>query len=243
MAEEPKQSKIVLMSPKKERVRMPSATSIVARSHPDKIIGIENKLPWHLKTDLRHFKQRTENHAVIMGRRTLESIGRPLPNRTNIVLSRTEFESAHPLIKWAPDPETALLLADLDSIYLRKLQFFIIGGEQIYKLFERFINQVFLTEVYCGPINGDAKFETDFDDDGGHAWSEWKKGLSKSYPSTEDDEFPFSITRYERRKPVHRYKSKEEFMGRSPNFLKYLESYEEKVELDERDNLQLSFFD
>eukprot|EP01035_Chromulina_nebulosa_P065198 gene65198-89207_t len=71
---------------------MPSIASVVARSYPDHIIRIDNSLPWHLKTDLRLFKQRTQGHAVIMGRKTFESIGKPLPNRTNIILSRSEPE-------------------------------------------------------------------------------------------------------------------------------------------------------
>lgn len=222
---------------------MPSATSIVARSYPDNIIGIENRLPWHLRTDLQMFKKRTQGHAVIMGRKTLESIGKPLPNRMNIVLSRTEIKSEHSNIRWASDPETALLLADVDSIFSGNLEFFIIGGEQIYKIFERFINQVFLTEVFCGHINGDAKFDTDFEKDAVGPKSEWKRGAEDEYPKTEFDQYPFRVTRYERRKPTHRYKSKEEFMGRQPDFFKYFELYETKVKaMDAKNSSQLKFF-
>lgn len=218
------------MNSKKNQVKMPSATCVVARSYPDKVIGIENRLPWHLRTDLQLFKQRTSGHAIIMGRKTFESLGsRPLPNRTNIVLSRTEIKPASSLVKWAKDPETALLFADVHSIFAGNLQFFIIGGEQIYKIFERYINQVFLTEVFCGPINGDAKFETDFEKDAVGSKSEWKRGFEDDYPKTDFDEFPFRITRYERRRPHHRYKSKEEFMGRQPDFDSYFALYEKKV--------------
>jgi len=218
------------MNSKKARVKMPSATSIVARSYPDHIIGIENRLPWHLRTDLQLFKKRTSGHAIIMGRKTFESLGsKPLPNRTNIILSRSEVPSESHLVKWAKDPETALLLADVSSIFSGNLEFFVIGGEQIYKIFERYINQVFLTEVFCGPINGDAKFDTDFEKDAVGSKSEWKQGFEDEYPKSEHDQFPFRITRYERRKPHHRYKSKEEFMGRKPEFDKYFELYEKKV--------------
>lgn len=222
---------------------MPSATSIVARSYPDNIIGIENRLPWHLRTDLQMFKKRTQGHAVIMGRKTLDSIGKPLPNRTNIVLSRTEINSDFGNVRWAKDPETALLLADVDSIFSGNLEFFIIGGEQIYKIFERFINQVFLTQVFCGNINGDAKFETDFEKDAVGPKSEWKRGAEDDYPKTEFDQYPFRVTRYERRKPTHRYKSKEEFMGRQPDFFKYFELYEKRVNSLVNSNPgQLGFF-
>src|SRR5688572_22376301 len=101
---------------------MPSATSVVARSWPDLVIGIENKLPWHLGTDLRHFRKRTEGHAVVMGRKTFESIGRPLPRRQNIVLSRTQIPDQKG-VQWAPNVETALLIADVFSICNFKKQF------------------------------------------------------------------------------------------------------------------------
>ncbi|MBY5363631.1 dihydrofolate reductase [Rhizobium leguminosarum] len=228
---------------KRKRVKMPSATSIVARSYPDNVIGIENRLPWHLRTDLQIFKKRTSGHAIIMGRKTFESLGnRPLPNRTNIVLSRSEILSNSPFVKWARDVETALLFADVSSIISGKLEFFVIGGEQIYTIFERYINQVFLTEVFCGPINGDAKFETDFEKDAVGSKSEWKHGFEDDYPKSEHDQYPFRITRYERRKPEHRFKSKEEFMGREPDFDKYFELYEKKVVASDHDGVQYEFF-
>jgi len=178
-----------------------------------------------------------------MGRKTFESLGsRPLPNRANIVLSRSEVLSNSPDVRWARDVETALLFADVSSIIAGKLEFFVIGGEQIYKIFERYINQVFLTEVFCGPINGDAKFETDFEKDAVGSKSEWKRGFEDEYPKSEHDQFPFRITRYERRKPEHRFKSKEEFMGREPDFDKYFELYEKKVVASDSEGVQYEFF-
>lgn len=67
---------------------LPSISYVVARSVPGYVIGNENRLPWHLKTDLKRFKQITIGHPIIMGRKTHLSIGRPLPGRVNIVLSR-----------------------------------------------------------------------------------------------------------------------------------------------------------
>lgn len=183
---------------------MPSATSLVARSYPDKIIGVENRLPWHLATDLKHFKARTEGHAVIMGRKTFQSIGRPLPRRLSIILSRSPIKESNS-VKWAPNPETALLLADQHSIINIKKEFFVIGGEEIYNLFDKFINVVFLTEVYCGSINGDAKFERDFDR------REWWFRFEKEFPKSDVDEFPFRISCIVRRKPIHRFASRYDF--------------------------------
>lgn len=183
---------------------MPSATSLVARSYPDQIIGVDNALPWHLGTDLKHFKLRTQGHAIIMGRKTFESIGRPLPNRQNIVLSRQPFEDTE-FVKWASDRETALLLADQYSIINLRKEFFVIGGEEIYGLFHKFINKVFLTDVFTGHINGDAKFSIEFDT------REWWYPSEREFPKSDIDDFPFRISCLLRRRPVHRFMSKQDF--------------------------------
>ncbi len=214
-----------------KRVRMPSATSVVARSYPDQIIGIENRLPWHLRTDLKLFKKRTEGHAIIMGRKTFESIGKPLPNRKNIILSREilDEDNSGDLI-WVNNPETALFLADVHSIILGKKQFFVIGGEKIYSIFSRFINKVFVTDVFCGNMNGDAKFEEDFREIETDGKSKWIIKDEQEYPRSEQDDHPFRVSCYMRRKPHHRYKTKEEFMGREPDIAKYFEQYELSIQ-------------
>lgn len=225
---------------------MPSVASIVARSYPDKIIGIENQLPWHLGTDLQLFKKRTQGNAVIMGRKTFESIGRPLPNRKNIILSRSEPEylKDHKELEWAPDPSTAFLIADMASIISGKMEFFVIGGEQIYRTFHAFLNRIFVTDVFCGPINGDAKFEVDFDAETGNTKSEWIIKNEDDFPKTEKDEFPFRITEYRRRVPLHRYRVKEELMGRVPDIDTYWQNYALKLRhLQEEAGEQLDFFD
>ncbi|MEQ1405853.1 dihydrofolate reductase [Neorhizobium sp. Rsf11] len=190
---------------------MPSAVTVVARSYPDRIIGIENKLPWHLGTDLKNFKSLTQDHAIIMGRKTFESIGRPLPRRVNIVLSRERLEDEEN-VKWAQDPETALLLADFYSISMGKSQFFIIGGENIYDVFNKYINSVFLTEVNTGPINGDAKFDYDFDP------KEWYFKFEREFPKSEIDDFSFRISYLVRRRREHRQRFISEFKESNPLF-------------------------
>lgn len=207
---------------RKPKARLPSATSLVARSFPDRIIGVENALPWHLGTDLKHFKQRTSGHAIIMGRKTFESIGRPLPNRENIVLSRSSVEETHG-VKWAESPETALLLADQFSIINLKTQFFVIGGEEIYKLFYKYINVIFLTEVSSGPINGDAKFDFDFDT------REWWYKFEREFPKSDIDDFPFRIACIIRRRPFHRFASQSEFLHRNPKVLDAWDRYQEMM--------------
>jgi dihydrofolate reductase len=230
-----------------KRVRMPSVASIVARSYPDRIIGIDNKLPWHLRTDLRLFKQRTEGHAVIMGRKTFESIGKPLPNRVNIILSRNEpeFLSRFPSLKWASTPSTALYLADVYSIIDGNMEYFIIGGEQIYNIFHIYLNRIFVTDVYCGNINGDAKFDVDFDAIEKDKKSEWLIKREDEYKKREGDDYPFRVTEYRRRILYHRYRVKEELMGRVPDLDKYWEQYELKLQHTGINDTteQLNFFD
>lgn len=203
---------------------MPSATSIVARSYPDHVIGIDNALPWHLRTDLQHFKALTEGHAIIMGRRTFESLKRPLPRRLNIVLSREEVPE-RPGLVWARDIPTALLLADTHAICNMSKQFYVIGGETIYKAFAGIINKVWLTEVFSGRINGDAVFDQKFDRD------EWYVRAEKDYPSGEFDEYPFRITCYVRRVAQHRLRSKDEFLGSDPKVLAMLEQWSDFIEV------------
>ncbi|MGI9464727.1 MAG: dihydrofolate reductase, partial [Aestuariivirgaceae bacterium] len=95
---------------RQKRVTMPSISFIVARSYPGNVIGCENELPWSLKTDLKNFRTITTGHVVVMGRKTLESIGKPLPNRTNVVLSREESKKSNG-VYWAGNVEDALFIA------------------------------------------------------------------------------------------------------------------------------------
>jgi len=202
----------------KNKVKMPWATSVVARSYPDKIIGIENTLPWHLGTDLKRFRKRTEGHAVVMGRKTFDSIGRPLPRRMNIVLSREKVaDSAN--LKWADSPETAILLADNYSIINLKKQFFVIGGERIYELFNEYINKVFLTDVNCGNINGDAKFPYDF------SREEWRYMSEEDFPKSDIDDHSFRITCLIKRKPRDRYETREALLRADPKVAAFLDKY------------------
>jgi dihydrofolate reductase len=98
---------------------------IIVAMDPDRVIGRDNGLPWHLPDDLKHFKRITTGHTVVMGRRTYESIGRPLPDRRNIVLSRQSAWAA-PGVEVCPDLETALAAADQGPV-------FIIGGAELFR--------------------------------------------------------------------------------------------------------------
>ena len=174
-----------------------------------------------------------------MGRKTYESIGRPLPNRLNIVLSNSEIKEL-PNLKWAKNPETALLIADIYTISSMKKQFFVIGGETIYNIFDIYINRVWLTDVFTGPINGDAKFDKEFKS------AEWWTPSEQEFPSSDYDQYPFRITFFLRRKEWHRELSREEFMGRLPQLEGLVDRWQNMIDseptLPPIDELQIDLF-
>jgi dihydrofolate reductase len=196
---------------------MPSISFVVARSSPSHIIGINNKLPWHLRTDLQRFKRITFGHVVLMGRSTFDSIGRPLPGRTNIILSRrpandqeTSIWNSSPdtSLFWSRSHEDALYLADTISLAADKKEFFVIGGEQMYLLFSKLGNRVHLTEVFA-PLPreaGDAYFDRDFDR------RKWKVLVQEDVPPGPHDDYPSRYTVYDRKTQTVRYVELEDYL-------------------------------
>jgi dihydrofolate reductase len=120
-------------------------------------IGKDGKLPWHYSADLKFFKQTTLNNAVVMGFNTWESIGKPLPKRLNIVLSRTRNVENQPSILLVRNKEEILTL----SKYLN-CDLFIIGGAETYKNFSDAIEKWIVTEIPEAVENADAFMPEDF---------------------------------------------------------------------------------
>jgi dihydrofolate reductase len=127
------------------------AINIVVAVAQNGVIGRDNQLIWHLPKDLRYFKNLTTGHAVVMGRKTYESIGRPLPNRVNIIISRdSDYQ--------AIGCQTASSLADgIAKARQTSEEVFVIGGAQIYKQALALADRVYLTEVH-GDFEGDTFF-------------------------------------------------------------------------------------
>jgi len=124
--------------------------TIIVAADLDNGIGIDNTLPWRLPEDLAHFKRLTTGHPIIMGRKTFDSIGRPLPNRRNIVVTRNA--------EWRHDGvEPVMSLDDARTLVVGDAQAFIIGGAQIYRQALAFADQVVLTRV-GGSFECDAHF-------------------------------------------------------------------------------------
>ena len=122
----------------------------------NRVIGAGNKIPWHLPGDFKWFKQTTTGHIIVMGRKTFESIGKPLPNRETIVLSRGDFKY--------PGVRTIHALGELESLGDGR-QIFICGGAEIYRQALPLCSDIFLTLVKR-EVEGDAffpKFEDEFE--------------------------------------------------------------------------------
>jgi dihydrofolate reductase len=155
-------------------------TIIVAASE-NSVIGYKNALPWHISEDLKNFKKITINHSVIMGRKTFESIGKPLKDRRNIVISRDKTLKI----------EGVEVVNSLDDAVCRtkdENEIFIIGGEQIYKIALPISTNMHITRVYS-TIEGDAFFPT-FEN------SQWKILSQNDLESNEG--LKFSFIDYER---------------------------------------------
>ena len=120
------------------------------------VIGRQNKLPWHLPNDLKYFKRLTSGKTVIMGRKTYESIGRPLPNRINIVITRANDFHAEG-IKVVNSLPAALELAAAETLIAGAEEVIVIGGAEIYKLCLPLAERLYVTLVHAD-VDGDARF-------------------------------------------------------------------------------------
>jgi len=150
--------------------------NIIAAIGSNRELGKDNKLLWHISEDLQRFKQLTIGHTVIMGRKTYESIGKPLPRRLNIIISRdTSFRAQGCIV--AHSLEEALNQAK----EIEKEEVFIIGGGQIYELGLKFADKLYLTLV-----NGIYGADTFFPD-----YSLFTKVISKEEKEEKGQKFTF----------------------------------------------------
>lgn len=124
--------------------------SIIVGAARNNVIGKGNALPWSLPNDLKHFREVTSGHAVVMGRKTFESIGRPLPNRRNIIITRQEDYK----------PEGVEVVGSLDAAIAAVPageETFVIGGGEIFRQALPIADRVYLTRVEAD-VEGDALF-------------------------------------------------------------------------------------
>lgn len=156
--------------------------SIIVATASNRVIGKDNALPWHLPADLKYFKSTTMGKPIVMGRKTFESIGRPLPGRQNIVLTRDPEWSAEgvTVVNDVNDMTRSLAVAD---------EVMIIGGAQIYDLTMDHVDRLYVTEVECD-VDGDAYFPV-IDN---VIWQE----ISRDHHSAEGENPAYSFVVYER---------------------------------------------
>ncbi|MGH8808447.1 MAG: dihydrofolate reductase [Noviherbaspirillum sp.] len=161
---------------------MQSQLTIIVATDAQRGIGINNTLPWRLPEDLAHFKRTTLGHPVIMGRKTFDSIGKPLPNRRNIVITRNP-EWQHESVEVASSLDAAIkLLGEVPS--------FIIGGAQIYREALPHAARLIVTEI-AKRFDCDTFFP-DIDP------QQWKEGSREQHHS-ESNSFDYAFVTYERR--------------------------------------------
>ncbi len=158
--------------------------SMIVAAAENNAIGKDNKLLWHLPDDLKHFKQTTKGHHVIAGRKTFESQGRPLPHRTNIIITRNKNYRAQGCVI-VNSLEEALKQVKNDD------EPFIIGGENIYRLAMPKADRIYLTRVH-------AEFEADtfFPEINPEEWQETERIY---HEKDEKHRYPFSIITYDRK--------------------------------------------
>lgn len=157
--------------------------SIIAAVAENGVIGDKNALLWHISEDLKYFKSVTTGHPVVMGRKTYESLGRPLPNRENVVVTRQQID--------IPGCQVVHSLPDAVTLFPASEEVFVIGGAQLYAATLPLADRLYLTRVMHA-YEGDTRFP---------AWDEaaWCLTGSESFPCGRDYPYPFTFERYRRR--------------------------------------------
>jgi dihydrofolate reductase len=160
--------------------------SIIVAVAQNGVIGTEGKLPWHLSADLAHFKHLTQGHSILMGRKTFESIGRILPNRKHLVISRNPAFQAQDILVFNT------IQAAID--FAKESQenaLFVIGGGEIYRQTMDSATNIYLTEVQT-TVMGDTYFEP-------LSPTHWQQISRADYQADEKNEFAFSIQHWEKK--------------------------------------------
>ena len=157
--------------------------SIIVAVAENGVIGSDNQMPWHISEDLRRFKAVTTGHPVIMGRKTFESLGRPLPNRTNVVITRNpSYKVDGATVVGSLDEALALFPGDGEV--------FVIGGGEIYRQAMDIADRLYITRVGT-EFEGDTRFP-EIDD------SRWRVTWREAHPRGEKFPHPFEFVNYQR---------------------------------------------
>jgi dihydrofolate reductase len=165
------------------------ALVLVAAVGENGVIGRGGGLPWRLKSDLRHFRAATIGKPIVMGRKTFHSIGRPLPGRTNIVVSR-DRAFARPGVVVAPSLGAALVIARADALRRGVAEIAVIGGADIYAQTIEHADRLVITRVKLQPA-GETRFPS-IDP------TRWMQVQCSEHPAGPDDDAGFAVVVYQR---------------------------------------------
>ena len=166
--------------------------SLIVALAENHVIGRDNKLPWYLPNDLKYFKQVTLGKPVIMGRKTYESIGKPLPGRSNIIITRQpnyQPPGANDSVKVVASLQAARELAENICLIDGQQEAMIIGGAEIYTLALPLVDRMYLTEVHA-EVEGDAFFPS-FQRDA------WQKVAGEDFAAQGPNPYAYSFNVYE----------------------------------------------
>lgn len=167
----------------------PLRLSLLVAMAKNQVIGRNNELPWHLPADLKHFKFLTMGQTIIMGRKTYESIGRPLPGRTNIIITRqTDYEVPGAIV--VNSLEDALLVCEEDNT--AESENFVIGGEKLYRQAIKLCQRIYLTEIHRD-FEGDVYFP-EFNR------ADWEETQRDKHISEKDNNLEFHFVVLERKR-------------------------------------------
>lgn len=159
--------------------------SIIVAVAENNVIGKDNDLIWKLPRDMKHFKETTTGHYIIMGRKTFESNGRPLPSRTNVIITRDKNYTAEGCVV-VHSLEDAINEAQNDP------EAFIIGGGVIYEMALPIVDRIYLTKIHHS-FEGDTYFpEIDMD--------EWNITDQRDFEPDEKNKYPFTILTLDKKK-------------------------------------------
>lgn len=165
--------------------------ALIVAMAQNRVIGRNNALPWYLPGDLRYFKQATMGKPILMGRKTFESIGRPLPGRLNVVITRDANWEAPAGVVAESSLEAACRRAEAQAELEGGDEIMIIGGGQIYAEALPDIDRMYVTLVHAD-VDGDAWFpEVD--------WNQWEELGREDFSASENNPYDYSFVVYQRR--------------------------------------------
>ncbi|WP_422362350.1 dihydrofolate reductase [Reichenbachiella sp.] len=162
--------------------------SLIAAMTKNRVIGINNDLPWHLPDDMKYFMETTKGHVVIMGRKNFDSLPpkfKPLPHRTNVILTRQQGFEVNDCVVYH-DINDAYVFADEQG----EQELFVIGGGQIYQMAMERADMIYLTEIDAHIENGEVFFP--------EMTGDWKEVSREHHPADERHKFSFDFVKYEK---------------------------------------------